>query len=96
MIDRHGTPAGEAGPTSRAHPPVAAERQWRALDAAPQPSLLQVAVKRQQAVEVDRAVKNPGALQQAGGSGGLFTQEHSLVGQIDHIVDVGIGVSAHF
>ncbi len=64
---------------------MAPERQGRRLDAAGQPPLRQVAMEPSQAVDVDRVLVDPHALQQVGGAGRSLAQEHRLVEQVEYV-----------
>jgi hypothetical protein len=65
---------------------VAAERQWRSLDAAGQPSVFEVVVEPPQSVDVDGAVVDPDALQQAVDPQRLCHVERALIQDVEYVV----------
>src|SRR4051812_32032495 len=61
------------------HPAMAAERQRRALDPAPQQTVTEIAVEAAQFVDVHAAVVHPRALTHAALTGGTQPQKRGLI-----------------
>ena len=74
-----------------ADPPMASERQRRALDAPSQQPTTEVAVKAAQGIKVDRAPVNPHALNGLSLTGGTQSKKRRLVHERKPVVHIALG-----
>src|ERR1700733_180859 len=74
-----------------ADPPMAGERQRRALDTPSQQPVTEVAVKATKGAEVDRAPVNPHALDGLPLTGGAQSKKRCLVHERKPVVPVALG-----
>ena len=74
-----------------ADPPMASERQRRALDTPSQQPTTEVAVKAAQGIKVDRAPVNPHALNGLSLTGGTQSKKRRLVHERKPVVHIALG-----
>ena len=74
-----------------ADPPMASERQRRALDTPSQQPATEVAVKATKGVKVDRALVNPHALNGLPLTGGTQSEKRCLIHERKPVVHIALG-----